>query len=56
MGEYETSLQERERHDAEIAAENKARQVRLGHIPAPEEKSEKKTPEEKKEPSKTDGE
>jgi hypothetical protein len=55
MGEQEVSVPERVRQDEERAAENKARQIRLGHIPAPEEKSEKKAPV-KKETPKTDGE
>jgi hypothetical protein len=39
--ERESSLEERERKDAERAAEIKARQVRLGHVAAePEEKDE----------------
>ena len=34
-GGRESSQAERDRHDEEIAAENKARQIRLGHIPNP---------------------
>lgn len=33
--ERESSLDERLRKDAEIAADNKQRQIRLGDIPAP---------------------
>lgn len=32
----ESAQAERDRHDEEIAAENKARQIRLGHIPDPD--------------------
>ena len=32
----ESELEERQRKDAEKAADNKARQIRLGHIPRPE--------------------
>lgn len=39
----ESSLAERQRHDQEKAEDIKARQVRLGHVPAPEEAEEKKT-------------
>lgn len=42
--ERESSLEERERKDAELAADRKARQVRLGHVPAPEEQEEEKKP------------
>jgi hypothetical protein len=46
--ERESSLEERERKDAEKAAEIKDRQVRLGHVPAePEEKDDKDEKEEK---------
>jgi hypothetical protein len=40
--ERESSLEERERKDAEKAAEIKARQVRLGHVSAEPEESEEK--------------
>jgi hypothetical protein len=40
--ERESSLEERERKDAEKAAEIKARQVRLGHVPAESEEKDEK--------------
>lgn len=47
--ERESSLEERQRKDAEKAAAIKERQVRLGHIPAPtEEVSEEESEEEPK--------
>lgn len=52
MGKQEASVPERVRQDEERAAANQARQVRLGHISAPEEKPEKKSPA-KKETAKT---
>lgn len=39
-GGRESSQAERDRHDEEIAAENKARQIRLGHVPDPNEAEE----------------
>jgi len=36
----ESAQAERDRHDAEKAAEIKARQIRLGHIPNPDEAEE----------------
>jgi len=41
MGEQEVSVPERVRQDAERAAENKARQVRLGHVPSDSEEEKK---------------
>jgi len=38
--ERESSLEERERKDAEKAAAIRDRQVRLGHVPAPTEEAE----------------
>lgn len=38
----ESGLEERERHDKEKADSIKARQIRLGHIPAPADEEEEK--------------
>jgi hypothetical protein len=47
--ERESSLAERERKDAEKAAAIKERQIRLGHVPAPEEEEKPKEKSKKKE-------
>jgi len=46
----ESSEDERLRKDQERADENRARQIRLGHIPAPEAEEEDEEPKEKPKP------